>query len=122
MPHAIIEHSNSLLTENLTQQQLNHKVFEACVASGLFQIKDIKSRVIGADVFQVGSASSNMEFIHVTLKIMPGRSQTQQHTLSTQVLTAIIGLVSDVGNITRTAISVEVVELNSDAYVKKQQS
>lgn len=121
MPHAIIEHSNSLLTEKLTQQQLNHKVFEACVASGLFNTKDIKPRVIGADVFQVGSACSDMAFIHVTLKIMPGRSQTQQHTLSTQVLTTITALVSDVGNITRTAISVEVIELNSDAYVKKQQ-
>lgn len=115
MPHIIIEHSASIQTDSET---LRNIAFEACEQSGLFASKDIKTRVKSYDIFQIGKQigknnTQKSHFVHVTVKIMPGRTTEQQHELAQNILGKLTAL-----NLSDCSHSVEIIELNATAYCK----
>lgn len=111
MPHIIIEHSASIQTDS---ENLSNIAFGACEQSGLFASKDIKTRVMSYDLFQIGKDDTKKShFVHVTVKIMPGRSTEQQHQLAQNILDKLTAL-----NLSDCSHSVEIIELNATAYCK----
>ena len=79
MPHFTIEHS---LADRLglSEVDLVRTVFDAAQNSGLFGTEDIKVRALPCVAHQNGT--DNYAFIHVAVRIMPGRTEAQKSGLA----------------------------------------
>ena len=108
MPNCIVEHSAEIdgaaLVPLVHRGALESKLFES-------EGSDIKVRAIPYSNYQTGSV--NINFVHVTLKILSGRNLDQKSNLSRLVLENIEGLLSS-----DCSISVEVVDIDRDSYAK----
>ena len=108
MPHCIIEHSSTINAE-----QLNNKVFLGALNSGLFEAdgRDIKVRSIAYENYQTGTEKE--DFIHVMVRILSGRSDTDKAMLSETVMTQLLSL-----SLSSASITVEVVDMDRNSYAK----
>jgi 5-carboxymethyl-2-hydroxymuconate isomerase len=108
MPHCIIEHSSSLNGKSLVSL-----VYSGALKTKLFEVdgSDIKVRALPFSNYQTGN--SNIDFIHVTLKILSGRNTEQKSKLSGSVIESLEELSLD-----SCSISVEVVDIDRDSYCK----
>ncbi|MGR5357705.1 5-carboxymethyl-2-hydroxymuconate Delta-isomerase [Vibrio chagasii] len=108
MPHCIIEHSSTINAE-----QLNSKVFLGALNSELFEAdgRDIKVRSIAYENYQTGTERE--DFIHVTVRILSGRSDTDKVMLSETVMTQLLAL-----SLSRASITVEVLDMDRNSYGK----
>lgn len=111
MPHCIIEYSQNLEQE-VPPVDLIEAVKEACVESNLFSLDDIKLRSDAYKSFITGGQED--AFVHVTLRMLSGRSTEQRKQLSNLVLEKLTRfLLKDV------SLSVEVCEMERETYAKK---
>jgi len=108
VPHCIVEHSASLNSELILPL-----VFSGAMKSELFEIdgSDIKVRAIAYHNYLTGSAKS--DFIHVTLKILSGRTVEQKQMLSKSVLVQFQKLELQICSLT-----VEVMDIERASYSK----
>ena len=111
MPHLIIEYAKPL-AQDTDIQGLVDAVFDAAPASELFDPKAIKVRATGIDAYS--TAGTDQAFIHVDIKLLPGRSSEQKKALSERVLDKVLSIVSDT-----VAVSVEINILDKDTYSKR---
>ncbi len=109
MPHCIIEHSSSIEVEDL-----NQKVFLGALESRLFETdgRDIKVRSIAYEHYQTGTAKD--AFIHVTLRILCGRSDSDKELLSSSVMSKLESI-----PLVNASITIEVVDIDRNSYRKK---
>lgn len=109
MPHCIIEYSNDI--ENAKEILDTVRIVNTEIEnSGLFDKKTIKTRALPIDVYLVGGVEKS--FIHITVKILEGRTDTQKKDLSERILKCVLSKY----NIEN--ISVEIAELHTQSYSK----
>lgn len=111
MPHCIIEYS-SALTSATTPQQIIEHVHLGALNSELFVPQDIKSRATAYQDFKLGCGSEN--FIHVTIKLLMGRTPTQKNQLSASVLSQLKAL-----GLSSASLSVAVCDIDTSSYAKQ---
>lgn len=73
MPQLILEYSANIIEQaNLKNllSVMNHILTESLPT----ELSSCKSRVTKHDIYCIGDGSSNNAFVHVNLKVMPGRS------------------------------------------------
>ena len=110
MPHCIIEYSNGI-EKYINPQLMIDAVYKGALTSELFEDEDIKTRAIAYDYYQTGALKK--EFVHVTLKILTGRSLTQKIKLSELVINQLEKI-----DFQSTVITVDIVEMEKDTYSK----
>lgn len=117
MPHIIIEH-----TPNLGELP-----FDAMLAAITRQLADspevgdeadLKARVVRADAFRVGLADDQRGFIHVTVRILAGRSAEAKKDFSDRVTQGMLAHVPAFAPGLTVHLSVEVVDMDRDSYRK----
>lgn len=88
-------------------------MFSGALESELFEFdgSDIKVRALSFSNYQSGK--EKIDFIHVTLKILSGRSSNQKEMLSQLVLKQLITL-----GLTNCSMSVEVIDIDRPSYSK----
>lgn len=108
MPHCIIEHSVEIDGETLISL-----VHRGALSSGLFQPEgsDIKVRSMPYLHYKTGSV--DIQFVHVMLRILPGRTAEQKNTLSHLVLKQLETFLK-----TNCSVSVEVIDIDVESYAK----
>jgi len=108
VPHCIVEHSESLNSELILPL-----VFLGAMESELFEIdgSDIKVRAIVYHSYLTGLEKS--DFIHVTLKILSGRTVEQKQVLSKSVLVQLQRL-----ELKNCSLTVEVMDIERVSYSK----
>jgi 5-carboxymethyl-2-hydroxymuconate isomerase len=112
MPHCIIEYAKDI-EKSIAPQQLLQAVFKGAAQSQLFaKDTDIKTRAIAYQHHQIGEGSG--DFLHVTIKILSGRTLDQRQYLSSLVLNELISL-----NFSETSITIEIVDIEKASYEKK---
>lgn len=111
MPHCIIEYSAPLAHE-IDIKQFVQLVHHGAINSGLFERSAIKTRAIRCDDYQVGDNHLG-SFIHITIKIMPGRTDEQKQHLLSAIYDSISAETVSVYSLT-----LEVIDINAKAYVK----
>lgn len=114
MPHCLIEYATTL-TKEISPEQLMKSVYFGTLNSQLFNSDDIKTRLIPFEYFISGTIKQN--FIHVTLKILDGRTLEQKKTLSQSVLDELNLL-----PLTDLSLTVEVVDIEKACYSKNVKS
>ncbi|MFT6255040.1 MAG: 5-carboxymethyl-2-hydroxymuconate isomerase [Granulosicoccus sp.] len=113
MPHCIIEYA-SALGNTVSPDTLVESVHAGTVNSGLFNVSDIKTRMIPFDHCITGTQKIvNSLFIHVCIKILSGRTLEQRHALSNTVLKALSLL-----PLPSISLTVEVIEIEAQSYSK----
>ena len=110
MPHAIVEFS-PLSEIGVSESDLLDAVFDGMQASGLFGTQDIKVRSHPASMIRNGS--DNFSFIHIQLRIMPGRTVEQKADLSERVRANVCDMPGQARS-----TSVEVVDIDRAVYAK----
>ena len=110
MPHGVIEHGG--LTEEKIEQVME-AVFHGCRDSGLFLDQDIKVRAITYTSFMLPSVLSS--FVHVSLKIIAGRTPDQKRALSKHVFDRLCSL-----QLKACSITVEVCDIDGNSYQKHE--
>lgn len=115
MPHCIIEYSEGL-TQHIEPAALNKLVLEGALKSGLFEESHIKTRSMCYQHYDKGleEGADDKEFIHVSLRILSGRTLEQRCHLSEVVLNQFDSMELPKGTIT-----VEVIEMERKSYAKK---
>lgn len=113
MPHCIIEHSPEFSSDIIMSN-----VLRGALASDLFDAsgKDIKLRAIPFHHYQTGS--NKKPFIHVTLRILSGRSKQQKMRLSESVLTQLKAISTADNAIADNTLTVEVSDIDRETYSK----
>ncbi|MGH1349787.1 MAG: 5-carboxymethyl-2-hydroxymuconate Delta-isomerase [Methyloligellaceae bacterium] len=108
MPHCIVEYSSDLSNE-FDIEALIETVHHSSLNTGLFAEGSIKCRAAGYPHYLVGAEKKH--FIHVTIKILAGRTIEQKMQLGQLVQKDITNLVNS-----SASVSVEIVDLAVDAY------
>jgi len=108
VPHCVIEHS-----ANIKGELLVPLVYKGALESNLFEAEgsDIKVRALPFSNYQTGNVE--LSFVHVTLKILSGRSLEQKSLLTHLVLAQLKTL-----QMTDCSISVEVADIDRASYAK----
>ncbi len=112
MPNCTIEYARELESK-LAPETLLDEVFQGLVTSGLFDVANINVRLIPFDHYQ--SAGGKRPFIHVTVKVFPGRSLEQKKGLSECVAERLRNVAYP-----PTLLTVEILELEKESYSRVQ--
>ena len=110
MPHCIIEYSDDIVN-SVSVSTLLETVFNGALASDLFTEKDIKARALA--YLDYYSGQDNLSFVHVTVKILSGRSTDQKSLLSHRILSNLEAL-----SLSSVSLTVEVCDIDRECYAK----
>jgi 5-carboxymethyl-2-hydroxymuconate isomerase len=111
MPHCIVEYSTDL-EKLVTAAQLISAVYQAALQSELFQDQDIKTRALAFEHYQAGAVKQ--EFVHVTIKLLGGRTLAQREQLSHLVLAQLSQL-----GLSAVSLTVAISEIETGSYAKR---
>lgn len=117
MPHIIIEYTPNL-------PELPFDAMLAAVARRLAQSPevtdeaDLKLRVVQADHYRVGLADADRAFIHVTVRILEGRTAEQKQDFSQRVLDGMLEHMPALQPALNAHLSVEVQDMDRGSYRK----
>lgn len=110
MPHCIIEYSQAL-ADTVGTQALIAAVHAGAAQSGLFEPVDIKTRALAYADYRVGDAKS--DFVHVTARILSGRSDEQKTQLTHLILGELEGITP-----APISLTVEVCDIHRASHAK----
>ncbi|MGO1189852.1 5-carboxymethyl-2-hydroxymuconate Delta-isomerase [Vibrio casei] len=88
MPHVVMEYSNSI-EERVNVQALLEDLHQVTIQSDLFEVSDIKSRMIRIHHWLVGDLDDSADFIHITLELLEGRNEEQKNALAQSLMSAL---------------------------------
>jgi len=115
MPHVTLQYTVNLAEFNPGTAL---RAINQCLAdSGHFDEEAIKSRALRLDDYRIGTADSGRAFIHVQLKILPGRDDATRKGLAELILAALASVLPGVP--ASTQLCVEVDELDARTYSKR---
>jgi|SRR5690606_16647648 len=117
MPHIIVEYTPNL--PDLPFDAMLAAVTRRLADSPEVQDEaDLKARVIRAEGFRVGLADSRRGFIHVTVRILAGRSEEAKQDFSRRVRDGMLEHMPAFGPEMTVHLSVEVVDMDRGSYQK----
>ena len=96
MPHFVLDCSAEILHSH-SKSEIAHQVHDVVVASGLFELSDIKIRVNDYEDYLVGGKRT--AFIHVFASVLEGRTIEQRAALSRSVIDRLTAMFPAVPNI-----------------------
>ncbi len=99
MPNVVMEYSNSI-EERVNVQALLEDLHQATIQSGLFGVGDVKSRTLRTHHWLIGDLDDSVDFIHVTLELLDGRTAEQKKALSESLMQALQAKASFVASLT----------------------
>lgn len=122
MPHTIIEHSFKISEPKINSLLLK---FNQNIAKndGGFDITQCKARAVFCQNFVVADGSSQQDFMHITIKIMQGRSLEIRKKLAENLLIVAKDFLRDFlkeNNFSKNtiALSLDIAELEKEIYQK----
>lgn len=114
MPHCIVEYSKDLEKE-IKPSNLIAIVHKGTMASGLFIESHIKSRALSYVDYKTGGP--NLRFIHVTAKIISGRTIDQKIEVSEKIQAEFRRVISEKG-LSKISVTVDIRDLEKETYTK----
>lgn len=80
------------------------------------ELSTCKSRCVVHKLFYLGDGHQSNAFVHLTVKIMSGRTDEVQNSLGNQLVTLLKNYFEDYPNKSQLQISVEIMELNKHYF------
>jgi 5-carboxymethyl-2-hydroxymuconate isomerase len=117
MPHVVVEYSANL-EESLDVRSLIGKIHDAVLASGVFKIGAVRTRGERRDAYVIADGDPANAFVHVDLRVAPGRDTTTRKRVAQGVFDAVVAETRDVFALRGLALSVEVHEIDNDTSLR----
>ncbi len=111
MPHCIVEYSLGV-ADQIDIDDLLGAVHQGVLSSGLFDEYDIKTRAVAYAHHRTGATRDS--FVHVTVRLLSGRDDSQKADLSEKLLAQIEPLLPGV-----VSVGVEICDMHRDSYRKR---
>jgi 5-carboxymethyl-2-hydroxymuconate isomerase len=118
MPHITVEYSANL-ESNVDPHRLISAVHEAALATGIFELGAVRTRAERRDVYAVADRDPDNAFVAVYARIAPGRDVETRRRLARALLEGIEATVADLCAQRGLAISVEILEIDDTAALRK---
>ncbi|HXG28438.1 MAG TPA: 5-carboxymethyl-2-hydroxymuconate Delta-isomerase [Nevskiales bacterium] len=118
MPHLILEYSANLASY-LNPPALFQALHEALLATGAFQLADLKSRAVRLDEFCVGDGDPRHAFVHLRIAVLEGRAPELQQRIGEVLLEALAAELDEAQRHFACQLCVELQELRRDLYFKR---
>ena len=119
MPHIIIEHSKRISKNHALKFGSKIRDLMGELKEGNFDPEQCKIRQFSFDQYYVGSKDeTEADFMHISIKILSGRSLDVRKTLSYQVMAALNTFV--VTHSLRLDLSVDIIEMDANTYQKQR--
>lgn len=115
MPHCILEYSGNALDEPDWPATLSalHRVL---MATGLFVLDDIKSRVARRDDFLVGDGSDDRAFVALEIQILSGRPDEVKGEICDAALQVLVRAFPRTVERLTTSLTVQVSDIHRPSY------
>jgi 5-carboxymethyl-2-hydroxymuconate isomerase len=117
MPHIIVEYSANLEGQ-LNIAVLLEKIHRSVLESGVFKLGAVRTRGERRDTYVIADGDPNNAFIHVELKIAPGRDAATRRSVAQAVLDTIAAETKEVFAHSGLGISVDVNEIDRTASLR----
>ena len=114
MPHVIIEYSSNL-RESLKPEQFVKAVHRAAMATGEFAPSAIlRTRAAERTCYLVGDEDPGNGFIHIVIRVRPGRDRETKRKLGESVFSAICDYLKPLFDSRRVGLTFEIHEIDTD--------
>jgi len=110
MPHAIVEYSANL-EDKLDMDGLIDAIHEACIGTGVFPLTGMRTRGARRDHYKIANGKIDACFIHLQLKLGPGREEEVKKKAMEDVFGALQNYVQPLMDKSPLALSIEIFEL-----------
>ena len=117
MPHIILEYSDNI-TDNVDEAIILEELHTTLVATELYPSQAIKSRCVSHSSYRVGSGAGNNAFIHLSLAVLPGRSEEQRKDIADKLFEVVKSRFPKTVADTPSSITLEIRELDGVSYCK----
>lgn len=115
MPHCIFEYSSNIIDEpDWTRVMLD--IHDVLMATGMFKLPDIKSRVIRHDHYVIGDNKDQQAFVTLNIQIRSGRTDEVKASISEAALKALVPLFPRTLAERKLSITVQISELHHHSY------
>lgn len=110
MPQLRLEFSSNVLEKNNFSKLFEkcHSTLEKMLPT---EISSCKSRAIECERFYVGNGNSHNAFVHVSLKVLPGRDAEILQTVGEKIMELLLNHFSDSLQQLKLQITLEIMEL-----------
>lgn len=117
MPHITVEYSSNL-NQRISMRDVIAGIHAAVLASGAFEKGGVRTRAISQDLYVVADGDPDNSFIHVDMRIAPGRSAETKKQVSQSILEVLREHTKEVMKQYGLGISIEIRELDQTASLK----
>lgn len=111
MPHIIAEHSEGL---SAPVKDLLSQLHNSLAGQNTVSLEAIKTRALPIYHAVIGNGEAQTEMLHITLKLLPGRSDELKKKMAQDLFDLARAAIPD----EKSSISVEVMELHKESYTK----
>ena len=118
MPHITVEYSANLESD-IDPHRLISAVHEAALATGIFELGAVRTRAERRDLYAVADRDPDNAFVAVYARIAPGRDVETRRRLARSLLEGIEATIADQSAHRGLAISVEILEIDDTAALRK---
>lgn len=115
MPHVTLHYTANI--EGFDPDVALRAINRHLVDTGHFDEATIKSRALRLEHYRVGVADEGRAFVHVQLKVLPGRDDATRAGFADRILDALATVMPP--RIPSTQLCVEVDELDARTYTKR---
>ncbi|MDI9240226.1 5-carboxymethyl-2-hydroxymuconate Delta-isomerase [Lysobacter sp. LF1] len=115
MPHVTLHYTGNV--EGFDPDAALHAINRCLADSGHFNEAAIKSRALRLDHYRIGVAEETRAFLHVQLKVLPGRDAATRAGFATLIVAALEATLP--ARHPHLQLCVEVDELDADTYTKR---
>jgi len=115
MPHVTLHYTVNL--PEFSPGAALRAINQVLADSGHFDEEAIKSRALRLDDYRVGTADQGRAFVHVQLKVLPGRDDATRKGFAELILAALASVLPGVP--ASTQLCVEVDEIDARTYSKR---
>ena len=117
MPHFVLEISDNVL-EQLDTQAFFDQVHSIAMRFGVFDLQNLKSRIIRHTEYRVGARGSNSAFIYLAVALLAGRSLDLRQALGKELTSLLSDTFARSKTELQCSITCEVREINSATHFK----
>ncbi len=117
MPHVTIEYSANV-EKSVDIFALVRDVHKTVLATGVFELGAVRTRVLRSDLYEIADGDPDNGFIHVMLRIGPGRAAPIRKRVAQAVLDAVAEATKELFARSGLGLSVEVCEIDNSTAVR----
>lgn len=113
MPHIIVEYSSNL-RDILRPELFIKEVHDAAVRTGAFAASALRTRASERTCYRVGDGHPENGFVHIVMRIRPGRGREEKLKLGESVFSAVCAYLKPIFDSRPLGLTYEIQEIETD--------